>query len=101
MRNSGVDVPEWLANIKSVSKKERQKLKRRPVQRKSISEAASEGYAAPPPGTQKRKRKQGSKGSVQRALAWVLSLLLPRVYLQLKNEFFRDIEDDEMHDEDA
>lgn len=65
MRNSSVQVPEYLTKLKGVSKKEKKKLKRKPVARKGISEAAAQGFAAPAPGTKKRKRKDANQGQAR------------------------------------
>lgn len=65
MLNSNVEVPEYLRKMQNISKKEKKKLKRKPVERKSINEAAAQGFAAPAPGTNKRKRH--GPASVKRA----------------------------------
>lgn len=63
MRNSSVDVPEYLSKIKNLSKKQKKTLKRKPVERKGINEAAAQGYAAPTVTGKKRKREEGGKGA--------------------------------------
>jgi len=71
MRNSGLEVPEWMLQLKNPSKNEKKQLKKRPVERKDVKD--SNGYAERP---QKRsKRQEGGAGRKKSNAGYVIHLM--------------------------
>jgi ATP-dependent RNA helicase DDX52/ROK1 len=64
MRNSGCDVPEWMLSLKAPTQNAKKQLRRRPVERKDVSQAVgSVGKKRKPSKAQLSKNLKKSKVS--------------------------------------